>query len=131
MVCAPIRSILPSLKLGDYLSVQAHKPCSISHIKRNVLSGSIILVPISANRLFSLKQIKYDKRSTKSDTPKLTSGLICLTRINRIYYRSPMQTERSQPEGKRIMPETRFTEFSALSVYPRVGISSSASQTYV
>ena len=22
----------PSLKLGDYLSVQAHKPCSISHI---------------------------------------------------------------------------------------------------
>ena len=22
----------PSLKLGDYLSVQAHKPCSISHL---------------------------------------------------------------------------------------------------
>ena len=33
MVCAPVRSIIPSLKLGDYLSVQAHKPCSISHIK--------------------------------------------------------------------------------------------------
>ena len=32
MVCAPVRSIIPSLKLGDYLSVQAHKPCSISHI---------------------------------------------------------------------------------------------------
>ena len=31
MVCAPVRSIIPSLKLGDYLSVQAHKPCSISH----------------------------------------------------------------------------------------------------
>ena len=30
MVCAPVRSIIPSLKLGDYLSVQAHKPCSIS-----------------------------------------------------------------------------------------------------
>ena len=28
MVYAPIRSI----KLGDYLSVQAHKPCSISHL---------------------------------------------------------------------------------------------------
>ena len=28
MVCAPVRS----LKLGDYLSVQAHKPCSISHL---------------------------------------------------------------------------------------------------
>ena len=24
MVCAPVRSIIPSLKLGDYLSVQAH-----------------------------------------------------------------------------------------------------------
>ena len=32
MVCAPVRSIIPSLKLGNYLSVQAHKPCSISHI---------------------------------------------------------------------------------------------------
>ena len=32
MVCVPVRSITPSLKLGDYLSVQAHKPCSISHI---------------------------------------------------------------------------------------------------
>ena len=29
MVCAPVRSIIPSLKLGDYLSVQAHKPCSL------------------------------------------------------------------------------------------------------
>ena len=27
----PGRSIIPSLKLGNYLSVQAHKPCSISH----------------------------------------------------------------------------------------------------
>ena len=32
MVCAPVRSIIPSLKLGDYLSVQAHTPCSISHM---------------------------------------------------------------------------------------------------
>ena len=32
MVCAPVRSITPSLKLGDYLSVQAHKPWRISHI---------------------------------------------------------------------------------------------------
>ena len=32
MVCAPVRSIIPSLKLGDYLSIQAHKPCSISHM---------------------------------------------------------------------------------------------------
>ena len=34
MVCAPVRSIIPSLKLGDYLSVQAHKPCSISLLLR-------------------------------------------------------------------------------------------------
>ena len=32
MVCAPVRSIIPSLKLGDYLSVQSHNPCSISHL---------------------------------------------------------------------------------------------------
>ena len=32
MVCAPVRSIIPSLKLGDYISVQGHKPCSISHM---------------------------------------------------------------------------------------------------
>ena len=32
-----------------------------------------------------------------------------------------MQTEKSQPEGKRIMPEKKFTEFPALSVDPRVG----------
>ena len=34
-----------------------------------------------------------------------------------------MQTEKSQPEGEQIMPETRFTEFPALSIDPRVGIS--------
>ena len=32
MVCAPVRSIIPSLKLGDFLSVQAHKLCFISHL---------------------------------------------------------------------------------------------------
>ena len=34
-----------------------------------------------------------------------------------------MQTEKSQLEGKRIMPESRFTAFPALSVDLRVGIS--------
>ena len=33
-----------------------------------------------------------------------------------------IKTEKSQPEGKQIVPETRFTEFLALSVDPRVGI---------
>ena len=32
MVYAPVRTIIPSLKLGDNLSVQAHKPCSISYL---------------------------------------------------------------------------------------------------
>ena len=39
-----------------------------------------------------------------------------------------MQTEKSQPEDKRIMPETRLTSFPALSVDPRVGISRSVSE---
>ena len=41
-----------------------------------------------------------------------------------------MQTEKSQPEDKRIMSERRITEFPALSVDPRVRISWSASETY-
>ena len=49
--------------------------------------------------------------------------------INRIYHRSPMQTEKSEPECKRIMPETRFTEFLALTVDPRIGMSQSALET--
>ena len=49
----------------------------------------------------------------------------------RIYHRSPMQTEKSQPEdfSERMMPETRFTEFPALSVGSRIGISRSTSET--
>ena len=43
--------------------------------------------------------------------------------INRIRHWSLLQTEKSKPEGKRIMPETMFTEFPELSVDPRVGIS--------
>ena len=33
MVCPPVRSIIHSLKLVDYLPVQAYKPCSISKFK--------------------------------------------------------------------------------------------------
>ena len=42
-----------------------------------------------------------------------------------------MQTEKSQPEGEWIMPETRFTKFPALSVDLRVVISWSALETNV
>ena len=38
----------------------------------------------------------------------------------RSYHWSPMGTEKSQPEGKQIMPETRFTQFLAFSIDPRV-----------
>ena len=51
--------------------------------------------------------------------------------INRLFNRSPMQTKNSQIEGKRIMPETRFTELPAVSVDPRIGIYQSASETDV
>ena len=33
---------------------------------------------------------------------------------NRFCHRSPIQTEKSQPEGKRIMPEMRSDYFSCL-----------------
>ena len=46
----------------------------------------------------------------------------------RICHQSSMQTEKSHPEGKRIMLETRFTEFPALFIDPRVWISWSASE---
>ena len=49
--------------------------------------------------------------------------------INRIYHRSSMQIDKFPPEGKRIMPETRFTAFRALSVDSKVRISWSASET--
>ena len=50
-------------------------------------------------------------------------SLLSSQRSNRIYHRSPMQTEISQLASQRIMPETRCTSFPALSVYPRIGIS--------
>ena len=40
-----------------------------------------------------------------------------------------MQTKESQPKGKRITPETRFTKIQALSIGPRVEGSRSASET--
>ena len=51
--------------------------------------------------------------------------------IMRIYYQSPFQAEKFQPEGEQIMPETRFTLFPAFSVDHWVGISRSASETDV
>ena len=50
-----------------------------------------------------------------SSITKLILFYILMT-DKRVYHRFPMQAEKFQPEGERKMPETRFTEFSALSV---------------
>ena len=47
MVCAPVRSITPSLNLGDYLSVQAHKPCS--SLTCSMADGIFFEVALSLN----------------------------------------------------------------------------------
>ena len=54
---------------------------------------------------------------------------LILRLINRLYYRPPMQIEKALPEDKRVMPETRFIEFPALSVDARVGESLPVSKT--
>ena len=46
MISAPVRSIIPSLKLGDYLSVQTHKPCSISNTSSIKIIFSLSLLVI-------------------------------------------------------------------------------------
>ena len=74
----------------------------------------------------SLQPISYDEL-IKIPAPKSRKALCILRyalfedafRINRICHRSSVQTEKSQ--GKRVMPETGFTKFLALSVNPRLG----------
>ena len=58
MVCAPVRPIIPSLKLGDYLSVQAHKPCSISHIKMDLSYNFYFQVHILIKRTANWKSLE-------------------------------------------------------------------------
>ena len=71
------------------------------------------LLPLNAN--FSTKYFAVGKVYTEKGG------------MNRIYHRF----RKSQPEGKRIMPETRFTEFPTLSVDPKVGVSQSVPETDV
>ena len=61
MVCAPVRSIIPSLKLEDYLSVQAHKPGSISHLTLNFIRVfKFVLGTTVSNSIFCCKyQVCY------------------------------------------------------------------------
>ena len=55
MVCAPVRSIIPEL----YLSVQAHKPCSISHLSLRI-SGMTNQVNDNANQLYNSNKMNCD-----------------------------------------------------------------------
>ena len=65
------------------------------------------------------------------DRNTVSSDLFIEPQTNRIYHLYPMQTEKSQPEGKQIMLETRFTEFLTLSIDPRVEISGSTLESDV
>ena len=67
MVCAPLRSIIPSLKLGDYLSVQAHKPCSISHL-------NFIMLVENAKIIFGLA---YNSFTYTLSSSNVMSALHC------------------------------------------------------
>ena len=69
-------------------------------------------------------QQSYAAASAKE---KFAMLLLAAGETYKIYHQSPMQTEKSQPEGKWIMSEKRFTKFAALSIDPRVGISLSDS----
>ena len=89
MVCAPVWSIIPSLKLGDYLSVQAHKPCSISHlsavtktpiqswpsysINRKNIEGKLEIIVINI-MIYSIKG-KINNQSSVSDIDRTIIAL--------------------------------------------------------
>ena len=53
----------------------------------------------------------------------LTQEVADIFKTHSIKYTAEIWEENFQPEGKRIMPETRLTSFPALYVDPRVGIS--------
>ena len=91
------------------------------HLKEKVTSWPWLMAAIFVR---GSKNLTIPK--SKQSYPRISSE-IHVTKTDRIYHRSLKQTEKSQSEGKRIMPETRFTSFPALSVDLRVGISRSAS----
>ena len=83
MVCAPVRSIIPSLKLGDYLSIQAHKLCSISHLENEdvfISVNTIFYIKVSAKCIllrYPLEIEQNHERMTKGGLPtEGTNGLI-------------------------------------------------------
>ena len=66
MVCAPVRSIIPSLKLGDYLSAQAHKPCSISRISIMILYFDLLVtLALLQNTICQMFKLKENQAKSK------------------------------------------------------------------
>ena len=65
MVCAPVELIIPSLKLGDYLSIQAHRTCS-------ALTGKLLCLPVDCCPMFIAQQnLCQQLKSAMRDTMAL------------------------------------------------------------
>ena len=88
----------------------------------------LICFPIvSINRRFFLQRIRYSEHWRATDRTAWANCLFHVFFVGKI--ESNIGLRFRQRKDKRIMPETRFTEFPALSVDPRVGISRSVSET--
>ena len=84
MVCAPVRSIIPELKLGDYLSVQAHKPCSISHLYHMKLQCHFLAVfSKQFNQwTFSMYRVGCIILHWKDTCPEVIKRISCSTQLS-------------------------------------------------
>ena len=70
MVCAPLGSIIPSLKLGDYLSAQAHKP-----------ARGLSLEPKGAQTMLYLSRLQSRTYVNKT-IPKLSPVKLAIFSLN-------------------------------------------------
>ena len=94
MVCAPVRSLIPSLKLGNYLSVQAHKQaiakarglfllqahksCSVSHNGTEMCFNCLTISrKISLIFLFQYLELRFNR-----PTRYLASSIFSLEMVN-------------------------------------------------
>ena len=118
-VCLPVREIIHSLTFVDYL-VQADKPWYNRYYTVIFTVGNQTSVCTLHCALFTVYCFCLLCFFAVRHIQIIVCRVLSTVTI-RIYHRSPMQ--KSHPKGKRIMPETRFTDFPALSVDPRAGLS--------
>ena len=90
---------------------------------KNEFETAVVNEPSVFEQLKVYCSSEFFMKRTRVGRMKICSNNRNYEKVNRIYHRSSMHTEKSQSECKWIMPETRFTEVPALSVDPRVGIS--------